>query len=62
VRRKCLEALQIYKRGHFDIILSDLMMEPVNGLELLNKVKEIDPDALFIMITGQPSLNHLSRP
>ena len=50
------DALQIYKQGHFDIILSDLFMEPMDGLELLNKIKEINPDAIFIMITGYPSI------
>ncbi len=50
------EALQIYKNGRFDVILSDLIMRPVDGLELLGEVKKVDPDAIFIMITGYPSI------
>jgi two-component system response regulator PilR (NtrC family) len=50
------EALQIYKNGRFDVILSDLVMRPVDGLELLSEVKKVDPDAIFIMITGYPSI------
>lgn len=50
------DALEIYKQGHFDIVLSDHMMEPMDGLELLNRIKEINPDAIFIMITGYPSI------
>ena len=50
------DALKIYKEGHFDIILSDLNMAPMDGLELLNTVKEINSDAIFIMITGYPSI------
>ncbi|MCE5264265.1 MAG: response regulator [Deltaproteobacteria bacterium] len=50
------DALQIYRQGHFDIVLSDLFMEPMDGLELLSKIKEINPGALFIMITGHPSI------
>jgi DNA-binding NtrC family response regulator len=50
------DALKIYQQGHFDIILSDLNMAPIDGLELLNKVKEINSDAIFIMITGYPSI------
>jgi len=50
------DALQIYKEGYFDIIISDLIMEPMDGLELLNNVKAINPDAIFIMITGHPSI------
>jgi len=51
------DALNMYKQGNFDIILSDLIMAPMDGLELLNKVKEIDSDAIFIMITGYPSIS-----
>ena len=50
------EALQIYQQGHFDVILSDLLMKPMDGLELLNKIKEINPNAIFIIITGYPSI------
>jgi DNA-binding NtrC family response regulator len=50
------EALQIYSGGHFDIILSDLVMGPMDGMELLNEIRKVDPDAIFIMITGHPSI------
>jgi DNA-binding NtrC family response regulator len=50
------EALQIYKNGRFDVILSDLVMRPVDGLELLSEIKKVDPDAIFIMVTGYPSI------
>lgn len=50
------EALQIYRKDSFDIILSDLVMRPMDGLELLHEIKKVDPDALFIMITGYPSI------
>jgi len=50
------EALQIYKNGRFDVILSDLVMRPMDGLELLGEIKKVDPDAIFIMITGYPSI------
>jgi two-component system response regulator AtoC len=50
------DALQVYKQGHFDIVLSDLFMQPMDGLELLSEIKEINSDAFFIMITGYPSI------
>jgi DNA-binding NtrC family response regulator len=50
------EALQAYKQQPFDIVLSDLMMSPMDGMELLNVITEIDPKAIFIMITGYPSI------
>ncbi|MGZ3597963.1 MAG: sigma-54-dependent transcriptional regulator [Syntrophales bacterium] len=51
------EAMQKYVKGHFDIVLSDFVMSPVDGLELLAEIRKIDPDAMFIMITGYPSID-----
>lgn len=50
------EAVQIYQQRHFDIVLSDLLMEPMDGLELLSNIKKINPEAIFIMVTGHPSI------
>ncbi|MGO9138337.1 MAG: sigma-54-dependent transcriptional regulator [Syntrophales bacterium] len=51
------EAMQKYKKGHFDTVLSDLVMSPMDGLELLAEIRKTDPDAIFIMITGHPSID-----
>lgn len=50
------EALNYYKSSHFDVVVSDLIMSPINGMELLSEIKKFDPDAVFIMITGYPSI------
>ncbi len=50
------EALGLYKKGRFDVVLSDLMMKPVDGMELLGELIKADPDVLFVMITGYPSI------
>ena len=51
------EALQVYHKDRFDIILSDLVMRPMDGMELLDEIKKLDPNAIFIMITGYPSVD-----
>jgi DNA-binding NtrC family response regulator len=51
------EALKIYREQKVDMVLSDLHMAPMDGMELLDKVKAIDADAIFLMITGYPSIN-----
>jgi DNA-binding NtrC family response regulator len=51
-----LEGLQAYKDNHFDAVISDLMMSPIDGLELLNAIRNVDPKVVFIMITGNPSI------
>ena len=47
-----LEALEIAKEQVFDLILTDLKMDKMDGLQLLESVKEVAPHAAVIMITG----------
>ena len=47
------EALQILQNeGPFAIIVSDMRMPGMNGIELLAKVKDVYPDMVRIMLTG----------
>jgi DNA-binding NtrC family response regulator len=48
------EALEKFKKGKFDILISDFMMPGLTGKELISAVKEIKPDFPAIMITGYP--------
>jgi DNA-binding NtrC family response regulator len=50
------EALQKVADTHFDLILSDLVMEGMNGMQLLQHIKQKLPDACVIMITGFGSI------
>lgn len=43
---------QLVSETNVDIVLLDLMLPDINGLDLLIKIKEINPDILVIMITG----------
>jgi signal transduction histidine kinase len=46
------EALRIFERGGIDLILTDVMMPKVNGLELLKRLKEREPTQVVIIMTG----------
>lgn len=46
------EALQILDREPVDLILVDIMMPIMNGLDLLQKVKDENPEQLVIVMTG----------
>jgi signal transduction histidine kinase len=48
----CDEALRLYEKEPVDLILSDVMMPGESGIELLKKVKIIDPNATVVIMTG----------
>ena len=52
------EGVQMIQERHFDIILVDLMMPGLSGLEVLSLVKERHPDTVVIVITGYATLEH----
>src|SRR5690606_21122554 len=41
----------------FDVVITDLKMEDIDGLALLRKAKEELPDAEVIVLTGHGSIN-----
>lgn len=50
------EALKKHSPDIFDLILLDLLMPGMNGIEVLKKIKKIDPQAIIIIITAYASV------
>jgi len=50
------EALEKHSGDTFDLILLDLLMPEMDGIEVLKKLKKIDPQALIIIITAYASV------
>jgi two-component system response regulator HydG len=46
------EGLEIARRGGFDVILSDLRMPGLSGIDVLRTLREARVDAAFIVMTG----------
>lgn len=46
------QALDLLKKKSFDMVISDLQMPHVTGIELLKQTKDQYPDMLFFMITA----------
>ncbi len=51
------EALEKMDQGPFDVILCDVKMPKMDGIELLDKIKELDPDATVVMISGHGTID-----
>lgn len=49
-------ALKLLEERQFDVVLTDLKMEKVDGMQILNKTREMYPDTEVIMITGFATL------
>ena len=48
---------QKVKENHYDLILVDLMMPGIGGLDLIQKVHDIDPEIIMVVITGYASID-----
>ena len=51
------EALDAVKRRKFDIILVDLYMTPVAGMDILRAALEAHRDTIVVVMTGNPSVS-----
>jgi CheY-like chemotaxis protein len=47
------EALEIFKAGPVDLVLTDLVMPEVDGTELIDKIKAISPHTPAILFSGK---------
>lgn len=46
------EAIATYEREKPDLVLLDVNMPQIDGIETLRRLKQIDPDAVVIMLTS----------
>ena len=46
------QALEWCRENHADLLISDLRMPEIGGIELLKMVKELDPNLALIIITA----------
>ena len=51
------KALDLLRRRDFDLVLTDLKMEKVDGMQVLEKTRELQPYTEVIMITGYASVD-----
>jgi len=47
-----VEGLSIYKKLHPDIVLSDIVMPNMNGIEMSKKIKELNPKQIISLFTA----------
>ncbi len=47
--------LELFVKEHFDLVLSDLKMEVMDGIRLAATIKSMDPQAKVIILTADPT-------
>ena len=51
------EALQLFNKDHYDLVISDIMMPGMSGMELLSRIREKNILTAVIMVTGKPTID-----
>lgn len=52
------DAIEKFVPGKFNCVISDLMMPKIDGLELIKRIRILDDDVVFLIITGSPGINN----
>ncbi|HPU56438.1 MAG TPA: response regulator [Verrucomicrobiota bacterium] len=55
------EALAAVQPGRFDLLLVDLMMPEMDGISVLKRAAEVDPDIASVVMTGQGTIETAVR-
>lgn len=55
------EAVELINRTGFDLIITDVVMPGVNGVQVLRAAKRVDPNYPVVMITGFPSTDAVRK-
>ena len=54
-------AIAILEESPIDVVLTDIILPRLSGIELLKKIREISTDTLVIVMTGEPTLETASE-
>lgn len=55
------QALDLLRRQEFSLLITDIYMPDISGLELLRQARQTSPHCKVILITGQQDLQNLSE-
>jgi putative nucleotidyltransferase with HDIG domain len=52
IARDGVEALEMFRGGEFQLVISDIDMPQMDGVRLLQEIKKLRPDTEIVMLTG----------
>lgn len=54
-----ITALEAIKNNNYDLVLTDIMMPEMNGVDLLKQIKEVKPDLNVVMMTAYSTIDKI---
>ncbi len=56
-----IEALDIYKNGNFDLVITDISMPVMDGIKMVEKMKRIDASQKVVVLTAYSEFEYLEK-
>ena len=53
------EAFSLYQKNHYDVVITDIQMPKMNGIELVKKIKSINKKQVIIITSAHNETNYL---
>lgn len=53
------EGIELFKANHYDLVIVDLKMPEMNGIEVMRQIKELNPDQKIMIMTGYDTIEHI---
>jgi DNA-binding NtrC family response regulator len=55
------DALQFFSENEFDVAVLDIVMPDIDGHQLMDRIRERNPEAIVILMSGHASLDSAAR-
>ena len=53
------EGLELFKNNQYDLVIVDLKMPEMNGIEFMRQIKELKPEQKIMIMTGYDTIDHI---
>ncbi len=57
IARSGEQGVQLLRGGHFDVVITDLVMPGLDGIQTIAALKEVDADIAVMILTGYATMN-----
>jgi putative two-component system response regulator len=61
VAQNAFQALSMFQENSYDLLITDIVMPKMSGIELMEKIREIDSECKIIILTGEPTVETAIR-